>query len=46
MKRGTGFWPNKGEAKTVKSKAVDSWKKTLLPQILQEFTAKDIYNTD
>lgn len=45
-RKGIGFRNIKGEAKAVKPEAVDAWNKTLLPQLLQEYAAEDIYNTD
>ena len=45
-RKGIGFRAIKGEAKSVKPEAVDAWKKTLLPKLLEEFAPEDIYNAD
>ena len=36
----------RGEAKAVNPEMVDAWQSTLLPQLLEEFSPEDIYNTD
>ncbi len=36
----------KGEAKSVPTDAVDAWRNTLLPQLLQEYSPDNIYNAD
>ena len=43
---GMGFRNIEREAKAVKPEAADAWNNTLLPQVLQEYPAKDIYITD
>ncbi len=45
-RKGISFRTIQGEAKSVPQAAVDAWKGTLLPQLLQEFSPSDIYNLD
>ena len=41
-----GFFTITGEATAVTLEAMDAWKKTLLPKLLEEYSLDDIYNDD
>ena len=45
-RKGISFRQIQGEAKSVPQEAVDAWKGTLLPQLLQQYSPADIYNLD
>ena len=44
-RKGIGFCTIKREAKAVKPEAMDAWKNTLLPKLLEDYSSDDIYNT-
>ena len=44
--KGIGFRNIKGEAKAVNPEAMNAWKNTLLPKLLEQYAPDDIYNAD
>ena len=46
LRKMSGFCNIKGEAKVVKPEAMDVWKNTLLPKLLDEYSPNDINNAD